>query len=108
MATSSKLESAHFDKDGFLLDPDQWDESLAAAMARADGISELTEDHWTIIHSLRKHYSRYHAPALMRHICQINNMGKHCVDELFQHHSREAWRIAGLPNPGEEAFSYMD
>ena len=33
-------------------------------------------------------------------------MDKHCVDKLF-HSQREAWRVAGLPDPGEEARAYM-
>jgi tRNA 2-thiouridine synthesizing protein E len=34
------------------------------------------------------------------------HLGKYAVDRLFGG-CREAWRIAGLPNPGEEAKSYM-
>jgi len=29
-----------------------------------------------------------------------------CLEQLF-HGTREAWRIAGLPDPGEEARAYM-
>jgi hypothetical protein len=33
-------------------------------------------------------------------------MDKRCVDKLFRN-QREAWRIAGLPDPGEEARTCM-
>jgi tRNA 2-thiouridine synthesizing protein E len=33
-------------------------------------------------------------------------MDKHAVQRLFGG-CRAAWRIAGLPNPGDEALSYM-
>jgi tRNA 2-thiouridine synthesizing protein E len=34
------------------------------------------------------------------------HLGEHGVQRLFGG-CREAWRIAGLPNPGEEAKNYM-
>jgi tRNA 2-thiouridine synthesizing protein E len=42
----------------------------------------------------------------MSRICRIMHLGKHGVQRLFGS-CREAWRIAGLPNPGEEAKTYM-
>ena len=96
-----------FDEDGFMLKPCLWDESLAESIALDDGIINLTQAHWNIIRTLRAHYYEYgEALPAFRHVCYINKMGKYCVDNLF-HSQREAWRIAGLPNPGEEAKSYM-
>lgn len=95
-----------FDQSGFLEDPLSWDESMARIIARNDGV-ELTPDHWLIIHSLRTHYFTYGAvPPMFAHLCVVNHLGKHCIDHLFTS-QREAWRIAGLPDPGEEAKAYM-
>ena len=93
--------------DGFLRDPQVWNEAIASAIARQDGLPELTRDHWVIIHALREHYQRFGAalPAFS-HICHENHLGKHCVSRLFRS-EREAWRIAGLPDPGEEAKAYV-
>lgn len=95
-----------FDSQGFLSDPQQWNESLAADIARHDGLV-LTPAHWRVIHALREHFHRFGtAPPAFRHLCVTNRLDKHCVEHLFHSH-REAWRIAGLPDPGEEARAYM-
>ena len=93
--------------DGFLHDSQSWNEAIASAIAHLDGLPELTRDHWVIIHALREHYRRFGAalPAFC-HICSKHHLGKHCVNRLFRS-EREAWRIAGLPDPGEEARAYM-
>jgi TusE/DsrC/DsvC family sulfur relay protein len=96
-----------FDEDGFLMHPEAWDETVATAIAQLDGIGELTPAHWEVINALREEYKRLGAPSGMRHVCHINHLDKHCVENLFDHKPREAWRIAGLPNPGEEAKAYM-
>ena len=35
--------------EGFFTDPDQWTEAMAPELARAEGIDELTDDHWRVI-----------------------------------------------------------
>ncbi|UCE89320.1 MAG: TusE/DsrC/DsvC family sulfur relay protein [Pseudomonadota bacterium] len=96
-----------FDEDGFLTDPANWDETTAQWIATHDGVGELTESQWAVIRSLRAHYLRFGALPLFRRICHIQHMDPHCVDSLFNHDGKEAWRIAGLPNPGEEGKAYM-
>ena len=93
--------------DGFLYNPQTWTKAIASAIARQDGLPELTHDHWLIICALRNHYHRFGAalPAFS-HICRKHQLGKYCVDRLFRR-EREAWRIAGLPDPSEEAKAYM-
>jgi tRNA 2-thiouridine synthesizing protein E len=92
--------------DGFLYNPQTWTRAIASAIAHQDGLPELTHDHWVIICELRDHYQKFGAalPALS-HICRKHHLGKYCVDRLFRS-EREAWRIAGMPDPGEEANTY--
>jgi tRNA 2-thiouridine synthesizing protein E len=93
--------------EGFLADPRAWTESIATTLARLDGLPDLTQEHWVIIHALREHYRQFGtALPAFSHLCNKYHLGKHCVDRLF-HSEREAWRIAGLPDPGEEAKTYM-
>lgn len=99
--------SLEFDEDGFLKDPGQWDESVARSIAARDGIGELTLDQWEMIWSMRNEYFKYQAPLVPRFLCHINHMHKNCMNLLFDNNRREAWRIAGLPNPGEEAKAYL-
>ncbi|MGB5260454.1 MAG: TusE/DsrC/DsvC family sulfur relay protein [Gammaproteobacteria bacterium] len=96
-----------FNNEGFLRDPLLWNEDMAASIACQDGLSQLTREHWVIIRALREHYRKFgSAPPAFSHLCLANHMEKHCVAHLFRS-QREAWRIAGLPDPGEEARAYM-
>jgi tRNA 2-thiouridine synthesizing protein E len=94
-----------FDGDGFLSDPKSWNEDLARCIAAEDGVGELRDDHWEIIRFLRKNYLDGGLPAVS-HVCHVHHFEHRCLPELFQS-VKAAWRIAGLPNPGEEARAYM-
>ena len=95
-----------FDEYGLLCDPDTWNESVAENIAAQLGIEKLTDSHWKVIHALREHYARYGVAPPVITICRAE--GKHWswVHDLFDS-CLNAWRVAGLPNPGEEAKSYM-
>ena len=43
--------------EGFFTDPDQWTEAMAPELARAEGIDELTDDHWRVIRFMRTEYA---------------------------------------------------
>jgi len=95
-----------FDEDGFLTDPYLWNEEVAKRIAEEDGIGDLTDAHWQIIRYLREHYLRFGSLPVMRLVCRANHLKRDSVRTLFNG-CREAWRISGLPNPGEEAKAYM-
>ena len=44
------------DAEGFMTDADQWNESIAAAIARDNGIPELTDRHWLVVRFMRDRY----------------------------------------------------
>jgi TusE/DsrC/DsvC family sulfur relay protein len=95
------------DEDGFLVDPSRWDHAIAEQLAGLHDFNQLDEIRWTLIDALRQYYlANQHLPML-RHICHTHDLGNNCMNVLFENHGIEAWRIAGLPNPGEEAKSYM-
>ena len=84
-----------------------WSEERARRLAQVDGIGELGDEHWRVIRTLREHFLQYGAAAPERYACHTAHLDEHCIHRLF-HSSREAWRIAGLPDPGEEYKTYMD
>jgi hypothetical protein len=43
----------------------------------------------------------------MRLACSINHLDPHCTEQLFRG-AQEAWRLAGLPEPGAEAAVICD
>jgi tRNA 2-thiouridine synthesizing protein E len=100
------LTTLQFDEDGFLVDPLSWTPGVAAGIAARDGLPELKSEHWEVIGYLRDHYLRFGSLPVMSHVCRVNHLDRNCVHDLF-HAPKEAWRIAGLPNPGEEAKAYM-
>ena len=101
-----KSPGLQFDEDGFLLNPLNWTPELAIEIADTDGLLTLTSAHWKIIDYLREHYLTSGTLPVMNHVCRVNHLERHCVHALF-HNPREAWRVAGLPNPGEEAKARM-
>ena len=94
-----------YDRDGFVAEPWIWSEAMAQRIAAEDGLGELSEAQWAIIRFLRGHYTDGGLPAVS-HVCHVHHFDHRCIPDLFQS-VKSAWRIAGLPNPGEEANNYM-
>lgn len=95
-----------FDADGFMRDLDGWSESLARRVAALDGLGELDDRQMILLRELRANYQRLGAPPAWSHVCHLGGFAPDCMTRLFPS-AREAWRLAGLPNPGEEAKAYL-
>lgn len=95
------------DRDGFLSDPELWDWNLAQALAERMQIGPLSATHQRVIETVRRHWLSTGALPVARIICGELKLDDHCLTDLFGHDLRRLWIIAGLPNPGEEAKSYM-
>jgi dissimilatory sulfite reductase related protein len=95
-----------FDADGFMWQADNWDEATARQIARMDGVGDLDEQQITLVRHLRASYQRMGALPALTHVCHLGGFAPDCMSRLFPD-AREAWRIAGLPNPGEEAKAYL-
>lgn len=98
--------TAVFDLDGFLIDPAMWNESLANRIAQTDGLSQLSEAQFGLLHALRDEFSRHGSVTALSHVCHLVGQSPDCMQHLFPN-PREAWRLAGLPHPGEEAKTYL-
>ena len=95
------------DEDGFLNNPTEWDSLVALQLARMHGLDRLDIQQWAIIFALRQYYFNHTDFPSQHRICHIKHLQHHCVDKAFENHGIEAWRIAGLPNPGEEIKAYL-
>ena len=95
------------DDEGYLIDPAQWNRELASQLAEAADLPPLGEVHWDIIDYVRGKYLTLGALPPMRRVCRHGGIRRHQIKQLFGG-CRQLWRIAGLPNPGEEAKTYMD
>jgi dissimilatory sulfite reductase related protein len=79
---------------------------LDAALGQA-GISELSAKQWEIIHFVRDRFFSIGALPVMRLVCRAAGLDPRMGHQLFSS-CKTLWLIAGLPNPGEEAKSYMN
>jgi tRNA 2-thiouridine synthesizing protein E len=95
-----------FDEDRFLLDHQQWNEALAERIARHEGVGPLDERHWRLVRYVRERFLALGGLPNMRRVCRATGMSREEIHRLFGG-CLPIWRIAGLPNPGEEAKTYM-
>ena len=89
------------DADGYITDPSLWDEDLAAFLAEeAEGIEELTEDHWKLIYYLNEYYQDFGNAPMVRKLCKETGFKlKHIYDLFPSGPARGACKVAGLPKP---------
>ncbi len=95
-----------FDEYGFLVAPELWSENVAALIAELDGIGPLGREHWDVIRFLRDRYLRLGAIPPLRNLCRGAGLSRDRLKTLFGS-CRAIWRIAGLPDPGEEARNHF-
>lgn len=88
------------DDEGYLADPADWNEDLAGALAKDEGIDELTDRHWVVIRFAREDFdSKGETPGLRR-ISKRADVPTKELYELFPGGpGKKVARIAGLPKP---------
>ena len=94
------------DEEGYLLDVGDWNRAFTERGALEKSIV-LTAQHWLLIELIRDKYLRLGALPPMRSICKTVGLQKAEVKNEFGS-CLALWKIAGLPNPGEEARAYMN
>ena len=88
------------DEDGFIQEPDRWDRVLAEALARADGLAALTEEHWRVVDYLRGYWLQYGSAPMVRKLVKATGLPLRRIYELFpKGPAMGACRVAGLPRP---------
>lgn len=88
------------DEDGFIQDPSAWNEEVAMALAKAEGVEELTEDHWKLVKYLRDYYQSYGMAPMIRKLCKETGYDLKAIYQLFPSGpAKGACKIAGLPKP---------
>ncbi len=94
------------DAEGYLIDPTQWDEEIAAVLAKQEGI-ELGDGHWKIIRFMRSYYDEHQIAADARFVKKLLaeelGSGKKAsgrMSELFPYgYVKQACKIAGMKRP---------
>jgi TusE/DsrC/DsvC family sulfur relay protein len=94
------------DFEGYLVDPAQWNEQVAEALARQEGIV-LGDEHWVVVRFIREYYEQHHiapdARHVMKHLAGVKGAGKAGRNDLFvlfpYGYVKQACKIAGMRKP---------
>ena len=88
------------DEDGFLENPEIWNEAVAFDFATTEGVADLTPEHWKVIHYLRNYYLQYGIAPMIRKLCKETGFKLNRIYELFPSGpAKGACKLAGLPKP---------
>jgi len=95
------------DDEGYLTDFDAWDEVIANALAREEGLEKLTKEQMDIIKFIREYYRQYNFFPILNAVCKNVHQPKNCINEKFINPIK-TWRIAGFPKPDELIINLLE
>ncbi len=92
--------SIEVDEDGFMTQPEAWNEDVAKALASTEGVDELGEDHWKVVNYLRDYFQQFGVAPMIRKLCKQTGYDLKQIYELFPSGpAKGACKVAGLPKP---------
>jgi tRNA 2-thiouridine synthesizing protein E len=88
------------DEDGFMTEPEKWDEKVGAALGTTEGVDEVTEEHWKVVKYLRDYYLQFGVAPMIRKLCKETGCDLKTIYKLFPSGpAKGACKVAGLPKP---------
>jgi len=88
------------DEDGFMQEPEQWNDEIAVALATTEAVDNMTEEHWKLVHYLRDYYLKFGIAPMIRKLCKETGFPLKKVYELFPSGpAKGACKVAGLSKP---------
>lgn len=104
--TEQQSQIPELDGEGYLVEPEAWNEKIAEELARREGIT-LTPAHWAVLRFMRQYYEEHRIAADARFA--IKALGEHLgpgmnarrrLFELFPYgYVKQACKIAGMRRP---------
>jgi len=106
MRAETRDLALRLDDEGYLVDPADWNEQVAEALALREQVT-LTEEHWTVIRFMREYYDGHQiapdARHVMKHLAQMKGAGRSNRNDLFvlfpYGYVKQACKIAGMRRP---------
>jgi tRNA 2-thiouridine synthesizing protein E len=93
-------KTVHFDEQGFMSDPGEWDKTIAEVLANEIGITPLTERHWQVIKFCRDDYEAKGEPPTLRRITKAGSIPTKELYALFpKGPAKKVAYVAGLGKP---------
>lgn len=87
------------DDNGYMTDLEQWNKDIAAALAKEEGIEELTDKHWAVIEYLQKSYK----DGVTLSLRKVGKSGVTTIKELYvlfpDGPLKKSSKVAGIPKP---------
>ncbi|MBM3746561.1 MAG: TusE/DsrC/DsvC family sulfur relay protein [Acidobacteria bacterium] len=88
------------DAEGFLTAMATWDRQTAEALAKANDIGPLTDQHWLVIEYVKSYYEEHGSGPPVVKIGKATGLNAADICRLFPCGVvRGAYRLAGLPRP---------
>ena len=88
------------DEDGFIQDPNAWDEAVAKDLALTEAVKEMTPDHWKLVRYIRDYYVKFNMAPMIRKMCKETGIQRKQIYELVPSGpAKGACKVAGLPKP---------
>ena len=95
------------DAEGYLVDPADWNETVAAKLAQSENI-ELDEDYWPVLNFMREYWTEHHIAPDVRHV--VSHLAEHeetdkktakqRLFKLFPYgYVQQACKLAGMQKP---------
>lgn len=92
--------SIEVDEDGFMQEPDLWNEEVAKALATTEGVDSLSDDHWKVVHYLRNYFVQFGVAPMIRKLCKETGYDLKKIYALFPSGpAKGACKVAGLAKP---------
>lgn len=94
------------DAEGYLINPDDWNKSVAEELADREGIN-LSDEHWRVLMFMRDYYDAHQVAAdarfTIKFLADEMGYGKTARNYLFQlfpyGYVQQACKIAGMKRP---------
>ncbi len=89
------------DEDGFLQNPEIWNDDVALWMAKnLEDIPAMTDDHWKLVKYLRNYWETYGVCPPIKIVTKQSGMTLEHIYELFANGpAHGACKVAGAPKP---------
>jgi TusE/DsrC/DsvC family sulfur relay protein len=88
------------DEDGFIQEPDKWDNAVAEDIAKTEDAFPMSEEHWKLVNYLRDYYLKYGIAPPVRMLTKQTGIDLKKIYVLFPGGpAKGACKIAGLPKP---------
>ena len=90
--------------EGYLIEPQDWNEDVAAEFARQENI-QLSDEHWMVVNFMREFFEEHQvapdARFVIKHLNQnLEGASRNKLFELFPYgYVKQACKIAGMKRP---------